>query len=193
MQTSASTDGGTPQGNPSGLGSSSARDSIGHFRVDDFGFILVLMMIIPDTVYNQGSEHWMTDSLPDDFYMPEYERLSYQPILNKQLFVSGDDSVDNDLFGYSNRYVYMKQRDSIVRGRFALPSSIDKYYHSYVQSRTFEDTPKLSQQFVTVYPPNLDRSFLSYDGEPAFLVQFWSDVKAVAPMSYVSQPNTFGF
>ena len=193
LQTSASTDGGTPQGNPTGIGASSNAQSLGHFVADDFGFIMALMMIVPDNVYSTTHEHWEFDLSPDDYFMPEYENLSYQPILNKQLFVTGVDATDNDLFGYSNRYVYLKQRDSVSRGRFALPSSVDTYYHSYVQSRDFVDTPALSQQFVTVYPPNIDRSFLAYTGEPAFLVQFYSTVNAVRRMAYVSQPNTFGF
>lgn len=186
----------SPQGNPSGVGGSSNSQSIGSFRADDFGFIMVLMTIIPDTQYVQQNEHWMFDKLPDDFYMPEYEQLSYQPIPNKMLVATGDtdpDNGDDGLFGYSNRYVYLKQRDSIVRGRFALPVDVDEYYHNYAQARIFTDSPKLSQQFVTVYPPNIDRSFLNATGEPAFLVQFFSNVSGVLPLSYVSQPNTFGF
>lgn len=186
----------SPQGNPSGVGGSSNSQSIGSFRADDFGFIMVLMTIIPDTQYVQQNEHWMFDKLPDDFYMPEYEQLSYQPIPNKMLVATGDtdpDNGDDGLFGYSNRYVYLKQRDSIVRGRFALPVDVDEYYHNYAQARIFADSPKLSQQFVTVYPPNIDRSFLNATGEPAFLVQFFSNVSGVLPLSYVSQPNTFGF
>ena len=195
MQTSESNK--TPLGEPAGYGGSSNNQSVGTFRSPDFGFMLVLMSIIPDSVYVQGAEHWMFDKDVNDDYMPEFERLSYQPILNKMLYVSGDegesDSVDDALFGYSNRYVYYKQRDSIARGRFALPSDIDAYYHSYVQSRIFTTTPKLSQQFVTVYPPNIDRSFLAYPGMPAFNIQFYSGVRARRRMSYSAKPNDFGF
>ncbi|AXH76319.1 MAG: major capsid protein [Microviridae sp.] len=182
----------TPLGNQTSMGSSSSSGSVGKFHSPDFGFIMAVMSIIPDTIYTQTTEHWQFDVNPSDFYFPEYEKLSYQPILNKQLAYFGDGA-ENDLFGYSNRYVYLKQRSSIARGRFALPYSLDNYYHSYVQSRIFTDTPKLSQRFVTVYPPNIDRSFLAYPGEPAFLVQFYSGVNAVRSLSYVSQPNTFGF
>lgn len=191
VQTSES--GVTPQGTQTGIGGSSNGDSLGSFTASDFGYIMALMTIIPDNTYVQTQDHWQFDVAPDDFYMPEYENLSYQPILNKQLGYFGDDSVGNDLFGYSNRYVYLKQREGITRGMFALPASIDAYYHSYVQSRVFASTPKLSQQFVTVYPPNIDRSFLAYTGQPAFLVQYYSGVSVVRALSYASQPNTFGF
>ncbi len=191
VQTSES--GITPQGTQTGIGGSSNGDNLGTFTASDFGYIMALMTIIPDNTYVQTQDHWQFDSAPDDFYMPEYENLSYQPILNKQLAYFGDDSVANDLFGYSNRYVYLKQREGITRGMFSLPASIDAYYHSYVQSRVFSSTPKLSQQFVTVFPPNIDRSFLAYPGQPAFLVQYYSGISVVRALSYASQPNTFGF
>ena len=191
VQTSASTEGSTPQGNPSGLGSSRSSDKIGRFTSPDYGYIMAIMSIIPDTVYSTINEHWTFETTPDDFYFPEFEQLSYQPIPNKML---GDFRDDNEgLFGYSNRYVYMKQRDNIVRGMFSLPSDKNAYFHSYVQQRAFTSVPKLSQQFVTCYPPNIDRSFLAYTGEPCFLVQFYSGVKAVRPLSYASRPNDFGF
>lgn len=182
----------TPLGTQTAIGSSSSSGSIGKFHSPDFGFIMAVMSIIPDTIYVQNTEHWQFDVNPSDFYFPEYEKLSYQPILNKQVACVNQGN-DEGLFGYSNRYVYLKQRSSVARGRFSLPSDIDAYYHSYVQSRTFKDTPILSQRFVTCYPPNIDRSFLAYTGEPAFLVQFYSGVNAVRSLSYVSQPNTFGF
>ena len=190
---STATNGNTPLGSPAGVGGSGNSTNLGHFRATDYGYILAVMMIIPDNVYSTTHDHWEFDLNQNDYYMPEFEQLSYQPILNKQLFASGNTDTDNGLFGYSNRYVYLKQRDSIARGMFALPASIDSYYHSYVQSRNFSNTPKLSQNFVTVYPPNIDRSFLAYTGQPAFLVQFYSSVSAVRPLSYLSQPNTFGF
>lgn len=193
LQTSASSSGSTPQGNPAGVSGTSKTESIGRFHFDDFGFIMVLLMVIPDTTYMQTTERWELDISPDDYYMPEYERLSYQPILNKQIFYSGNSETDNGLFGYSNRYVYLKQRDGVSAGYIGLPASVDAYYHSYVQTREFSETPKLSQNFVTAYPPNLDRSFLASPGEPDFFIQFYSGVRAVRALSYASQPNTFGF
>ena len=193
VQTSASQDGSTPQGNPSGIGGSSNSNSIGKFHSSDFGYIMALMTIIPDTVYTQTVDHHFFETTPDDFYSPEFEQLSYQPILNKQLVVTGSESDDNNLFGYSNRYVYLKSRDSVARGMLSLPASVDAYYHSYVQSRSFASTPRLSQQFVTAYPPNIDRSMLAYPGSPAFICQFYSGVSVVKPLSYVAKPNNFGF
>ena len=195
IQTSASPVGdtaGTAQGTQTGIGGTSNRQDICTYYSKDYGYILGLMTIIPDTTYTQMNEHIFTDKTVDDFYFPEFEQLSYQPILNKQI-VSTGEATDDDLFGYSNRYVYEKQREGIARGRFCLPAGVDAYYHAYQQTRYFTDVPKLNQQFVTVYPPNIDRSYLAYPGEPEFLVQFYSDVNAVLPLSYVAQPNTFGF
>ena len=191
VQTSASVDN-SPLGTQAGIGQSKNSGSIGHFKSPDFGFIMVLMSIVPDNVYVQNTDHWQIDVNPDDYYMPEYEQLAYQPVLKKQLCVSGSSS-DDEVFGYSNRYVYLKQRDSVARGMFALPPSVDSYYSSYVQKRIFTSQPSLSPEFVTCYPPNIDRSFLAVPGEHAFMCQFFSGVKAVRPLSYIAHPNDFGF
>lgn len=184
---------GTPQGTQTGIGSSSNNGNIGHFHAPDFGYIMAIMSIIPDNVYSGSPEHWNFETSPDDYYMPEFEQLSYQPLQHKYLCFTGDSDVDDSLFGYINRYVYLKQRSSICRGMFALPSSVDSHFGSYVQKRIFDKTTKLTQQMVTCYPPNIDRSFLAVPSEPCFMTQFFSGVKAVRAMSYNSKPNNFGF
>ena len=184
---------GTPQGTQTGIGSSSNNGNIGHFHAPDFGYIMAIMSIIPDNVYSGAPEHWNFETSPDDYYMPEFEQLSYQPLQHKYLCFTGDSNVDDSLFGYINRYVYLKQRSSVCRGMFALSSSVDSHFGSYVQKRIFDKTTKLTQQMVTCYPPNIDRSFLAVPSEPCFMTQFYSGVKAVRAMSYNARPNNFGF
>lgn len=191
--TTTDTDGNliSPQGNQTGLGNSQFKGSIGKFRAPDYGYIMAIMSIVPDTLYDNVNEHWVYETSVDDYYMPEFEKLSLQALQNKYIFECGNDSTDNDLYGYINRYVYLKQRPSIARGLFGLVN--DSAFSPYVQRRHFMTTPKLSQQFVTCYPPNIDRSMLCVTDEPAFICQFFSSVRVNRAMSYASRPSTFGF
>lgn len=198
MQTSqtASSSGDSPNRNvlgaTAGVGSSRQSGNIGHFHSPDFGYIMVLMSIVPIQTYPQETErHWI-DLDVSDFFMPEYEQLSYQPIEKRQL-AHFNSSSDNDVFGYSNRYVYLKQRNNVCHGYYALPSSVDSYYSSFVQKRIFTSSPSLSPSFVSCSPDNIDRSFLAVPSECAFMIQFYSGVNAVRPLSYVATPNNFGF
>lgn len=196
IQTSES--GTTPQGRQTGLGFNVNQGFIGHFQTNDFGYIMAVMMITPEVSYTQGLEHWQFDDTAEDLYFPERANLSFQPILNKQIFVNGDAS-DDDLFGYSTRYAYLKQRDDCVTGLLALPPKMfegkntDLLMTAYTQARIFETCPKLSQQFLTVSPNNIRRDFMFAPSQPLFRIQVASDVKGSRCIPWSNTPNTFGF
>lgn len=196
IQTSES--GSTPQGRQTGLGYNQNEGFIGHFETNDFGYIMAVMMITPEVSYTQGLEHWQFDDTAEDLYFPERANLSFQPILNKQIFVKGDAS-DDDLFGYSTRYAYLKQRDDCVTGLLALPPKLfegtntDLLMTAYTQARIFETCPKLSQQFLTVSPSNIRRDFMFAPSQPLFRIQIASDVKGSRAIPWSNTPNTFGF
>lgn len=196
IQTSES--GTTPQGRQTGLGFNTNEGFIGHFQTNDFGYVMAVMMITPEVSYTQGLEHWQFDDTAEDLYFPERANLSFQPILNKQIFVKGDAS-DDDLFGYSTRYAYLKQRDDCVTGLLALPpktfegKNTDLLMTAYTQARVFESCPKLSQQFLTVSPNNIRRDFMFAPSQPLFRIQIASDVKGSRCIPWSNTPNTFGF
>ena len=196
IQTSES--GSTPQGRQTGLGFGANDGFIGHFQTNDFGYIMAVMMITPEVSYTQGLEHWQFEDTAEDLYFPERANLSFQPILNKQIFVSGDAS-DDDLFGYSTRYAYLKQRDDCVTGLLSLPPKIfegkntDLLMTAYAQARIFESCPKLSQQFLTVSPNNIRRDFMFAPSQPLFRIQVASDVRGSRCIPWSNTPNTFGF
>lgn len=196
IQTSES--GTTPQGRQTGLGFNVNEGFIGHFQTNDFGYIMAVMMITPEVSYVQGLEHWQFDDAAEDLYFPERANLSFQPILNKQIFTAGDVT-DDDLFGYSTRYAYLKQRDDCVTGLLSLPPKLfegkntDLLMTAYTQARIFETCPKLSQQFLTVSPNNIRRDFMFAPSQPLFRIQIASDVKGSRCIPWSNTPNTFGF
>lgn len=192
LQTSASTDS-SPLGTSTGLGSVNSSGFVGRFHSDDYGYIMGVMIITPEVTYNSKIEHLWFDKVPEDIYWPELADLGYQPLLNREIFTTGDDNVDNDLFGWQTRYAYLKTRENCVRGMFSLPPSLDMAFSAYAQSRDFSSLPKLSNQFVTMSPNNLRRDYLSYPSQPAYKVQFASDISLVRALPYQSVPNTFGF
>lgn len=191
LQTSASTDS-NPLGSNAGLGQSNAQGFIGQFDVPDHGYIMAVMCIVPEVTYSQGLDHMWFDLTPDSVFWPEYTELGFQPILNKEIYISGSLSSDDDLFGYQTRFAYMKSRQNSVSGLLALPSNVDKVFSAYSQTRFFDTLPKLSTQFVTMSPDKISRDFLAYPSQPAFRLQFASDITAIRPLPYRSVPNRFG-
>nr|WCD56421.1 MAG: major capsid protein [Microviridae sp.] len=192
VQTSADTSA-SKLGQTAGLGQLRGSGFVGKFHSDDYGYIMGVMIISPEVTYNNYQERIDYELDSDSEYWPEFASLGMQPILNREVFTSGDNTVDDDLFGWQQRYYYLKSRTSKVSGLMALPQSADVIASSYVQSREFATTPKLSAQFVTMSPDNVRRDFLAYPSQPAFRLQFASNISAVRCLPYQSIPNTFGF
>lgn len=192
LQTSAST-ADSKQGNQAGLGSVTSGGFIGDFTADDYGYIMGVMIIRPEVSYTQGVEKFDSALNSDSEYWPEFSSLGYQPILNKEIYFSNDSSVDDDLFGWQTRAYELKTRRNVNRGLMSLPSSSDSIASAYSQAREFSSLPKLSAQFVSMSPENIRRDFLAYPNQPAFKLQFASDVTAIRTVPYNTQPNTFGF
>lgn len=190
VQTSQTAD--TPQGTQTGLASTNSRGNVGFFRCPDYGYIMGVMIIQPETVYSTSIEKlWYREQM-EDYFMPEDEGLGLQEILKKELFVSGS-STDENLFGYQERNTEYKTRDNQAIGWFGLPSSVDKLYSAYSQCRDFTSQPSLSHQFLVMSPENMRRDFLSVPSMPAFRCSFATQIRAHRPMAYKTVPQTFGF
>lgn len=164
------------------------------FHCTDNGYIMGIMIVTPQTTYNNGIEHELSclDSMEDEFF-PEFENLAPQPILNKELFISGNPTIDEGLFGYQERYSYLKTRQNVNRGLFQLPKDSDILFSSATLARDFSSTPKLSNQFSTMSPNNIRRDWLAVTSEPMFKIQVASNVSVIRNIGAKSQPATFGF
>ncbi len=183
----------SPLGSTAGFGSSGGSGSVcSDFVCPDHGYIMGVMIIKPETIYQQGVDRLLTEITFDDFAQPEFQGLSPEGILNKELYVSGD-SKDNELFAYQERYTYLKVRQNVNRGLMQCKPDKDLLFSAYTQARWFDSLPKFSYQFLCMSPDNLRRDWLAYPAYPAFRCQFLSEVFVTRKLAYTSEPNTFGF
>lgn len=183
----------SPLGSTAGYGNSSGSSDICTYKCDDYGYIMGIMIIKPNTTYQQGVERYLScENTFTDFIQPEFEGLSPQPILNKELFVSGDSN-DEDLFCYQERNTSYKVRQNVNRGLFQCRPDKDILFGAFTQARWFENRPKFSYQFCVMSPENIRRDWLAYPVYPAFRAQILSKVFITRSLSYSSVPNTFGF
>lgn len=183
----------SPLGSTAGFGSSGGAGSVcSDFYCEDHGYIMGVMIIKPETIYQQGVDKLLTEITFDDFAQPEFQGLSPESILNKELYVSGNDK-DNELFAYQERYTYLKVRQNVNRGLMQCKPDKDLLFSAYTQARWFDSVPKFSYQFLCMSPNNLRRDWLAYPSYPAFRCQLLSEVFATRKLAYASEPNTFGF
>lgn len=167
---------------------SSSQGYIGKFHTKDFGYMMTVLSVVPDSFYTQGLEPMWSELNQEDVYFPILNELPPQAILNKEMYISGQSDVDDDVFGYTERYSEYKSRQNRVVGLSALGES-SLYDSALVQKNIFEDTPVLNNQFMTLSPKNIDMSIYSVTDEPPYDFYCQSRIDRVGPFPYRAIPK----
>lgn len=177
----------SPLGAQAGHGISSTpkgMSNIGRCFSDDFGYIMIVVSIMPDTFYSQGLERMWTRSTQADMYLPERAKLGMQPILNRELFFSGAEVQDSNVWAYQNRYDEYRYSPNSVHGKLADPSSLS--FFPYTQSRYFSSLPGYSQDFARADDVRDDVFFAG--GESHYSAQFAIRARVARPLPYKAIP-----
>lgn len=187
----SSTDSTSPQGNLAGQAASYGNTH--HFKkyVDEHGYIIGIMSIMPKSMYQDGCPRDIQKFDQLDYYFPVFQHLGEQEIKNSELFFSDSPSTNEGTFGYTPRYAEYKFHNNEVHG------DMRGNLYFWHLGRIFANTPTLSEQFVTVRPSlsgdNLNRAFAvqegAYQNTEHLLVQIYNKVKAIRPMDYYSIPS----
>lgn len=180
----------SPLGTRSGQCFSNGQGRIGHFRAPNFGYISVYMSIIPDTYYCQGMPKMLSKQYQKQEYFPILNGLAPDAILNKELFISGDASVDNDVFAYCEKFEEFKSRRNRVCAFSSLNHQTALFDSALVMKRYFDKTPSFNHRFLTMTPENLDMDVFYFNNEPPFDFSVGFDLTTVAPIPYKSIPKT---
>lgn len=188
-QTSAtgSVEGSTPQANLSAFGifHNVGRQSGFSKSFVEHGYIIGLINVRSDITYQQGLHRLWTRQTRFDFYWPSFAHLGEQSVFNKEIFLSGDASVDNAVFGYQERYAEYRFYPSIKTGlyRSTVPTSLD-FWHL---SEKFDSVPALSDAFIKQNFPFGRVS--AVPSEPTILVDISFSGSVTRPMPVYSIPG----
>lgn len=111
---------------------------------EEHGIVLSLASVRPRSMYSDGLHRSFTRRTKEDFYQKELEQIGQQPILNKEVFLSGDDP--NGVFGYQDRYSEYRHHPSTVAGDFR--TTLNDWH----LARQFSSKPALNASFVECNP-----------------------------------------
>lgn len=187
LQTSATTTSAgnaSPLGSQAGHGISAKTGNIGHIYCDDFGYIMIVASIMPDTYYHQGLDRMWTRLTQNDMFLPDRAKLGMQAITNGELFFSGSLVNDRDVWAYQGRgdeYRYMQNK---IHGKIA--DSTNASFYPYTQARTFSSLPGYSQDFARA--DDVRKDYLFSQVEDAYTAQFQINIRAVRPLPYKAVP-----
>ena len=179
LQTSSTNTEPTPQGNMSGHGIGAGGNNSFSYFVEEHGYIIGIMSVLPKTSYQQGIPKHFLKFDKFDYYWPSFAHLGEQPIENQELYFA-DDGQNENVFGYTPRYAEYKYMNSSVHGEFR--NTLD-FWH---MGRIFENRPALNQQFVESDPT--DRVFAVLNGEKLY-VHLYHRIKASRRMPFFGTPT----
>lgn len=190
INTAASAD--NPLGETGGRGFTSQSGKTIHIKSDDFGMFMTVLVITGDEVYSQGIDRMFSRLENSEQYFPILNNLSPDATLNKELYVSGFTSIDNDVFNYQERFAYYKSRQNQVSGLMALPISKVGDVGAYLQNRLFNATPKFNQEFSYGELTDNEKLLFTSTDQAEFVAVVGSQMKYIAPIPEDSRPSDMG-
>lgn len=180
----SSTDATTPQGNLAAMGTMSSTGTGFTKSFTEHCVIIGLASVRADLNYQQGLNKMWRRKTRFDFYWPALSHIGEQAVLNEEIYAQGT-SVDNDVFGYQERFAEYRYKPSTITGRFRStdPQSLDIWH----LAQDFSTLPVLGDTFIQEDPP-IDRIIATPD-EPQFLLDMYFAYKCARPMPTYSVPG----
>lgn len=120
----------------------------------EHGIILGLGVVRYKHSYSQGVLRQLSRRVKTDFYWPLLDGIGEQAVLNKEIFATGSD-VDEEVFGYQERYAEYRYFPDRVSGEFSpdYSQSLDEWH----LGDDYNDTPALSSEFLQEDKNNVNR------------------------------------
>lgn len=175
----------SPQGNLSAFGLANGVKHAFDKSFTEYGVVIGLASIRGENTYQQGLPRMFSRRGRFDFYWPALAHLGEQAILNKELYFQNDASVDDQAFGYQERWSEYKYSPSRVSGQ--LVSTYAQSLDVWHLAQKFDALPTLNSSFIRENPP-LSR-VLAVEGVPQFVVDSFFDQNCVRPMPLYSIPG----
>lgn len=175
----------SPQGNLSAFGLANGVKHGFDKSFTEYGVVIGLASIRAENTYQQGLPRMFSRRGRFDFYWPALAHLGEQAILNKEIYFQNDALVDDQAFGYQERWSEYKYSPSRVSGQ--LVSTYAQSLDVWHLAQKFDALPTLNSSFIRENPP-LAR-VLAVEGVPQFVVDSFFDQNCVRPMPLYSIPG----
>lgn len=165
--------------------SSHSNNIVRNFESHDFGVIVGIMYILPESEYEAfGFDPMNIKTLPTDYFMPDFQNLGLAPVPN----ILFDNSAQDRIINYLSRYYEYKTRISKVHGEF----NADGAFGDYVTPRNSKDLAMLSLASLQVAPFDIDNLFYSrsnmHQSSDQFKVNMNVVCRDILPMSITGLP-----
>ena len=181
-----------PLGDIAGRAYSASNHDVIHVHSDDYGCFITVLVITPDEYYSQGADKMWTRLENAEQYLPILNNLSPDATKNKELFISGDNTVDEDVFNHQERFAYYKSRRNEISGLLSLAVSKIGDLGTWVMQRLFNSTPQFNAEFNRGELTDNEKAVFASTNQAQFNVVIGSNMRFIAPIPEDSRPSDMG-
>lgn len=182
------TGGSSPLGNLAAVGTALASNHGFTQSFTEHGYVIGFVSVRADLSYQQGIRRMWNRTTRYDFYFPVFAHLGEQEILNKEIYVTGDQTNDEKVFGYQERWAEYRYHPSQITGYFrsTAPTTLDAWH----LAQKFNALPTLNKEFIQDKPP-VDRivAVQAQANGKQFIFDSFFQIKAARPMPLYSVPG----
>lgn len=175
LQTAEGTD---PVGTLRGHGIGAMKTNRYRRFFEEDGLIMSFVSVRPIGVYMQGLPRMWSRRSMEDFWTPQFQHLSQQPVYTKELYAGVKDQ--DQIFGYQNIYDEYRSCPSTVSGEMRT------ILNSWHMARDFSAAPVLNTDFITAPPTN--RVFAAQENDTLYAM-FYHTVRARRLMARSGKPR----
>lgn len=181
-----------PLGDIAGRAVSASNHDVIHVHSDDYGCFMTVLVITPDEYYSQGVDKMWSRLENAEQYMPILNNLSPDATKNKELYVSGDNTSDEDVFNHQERFAYYKSRRNEVSGLLGIAISKIGDAGAWVIQRLFSSTPEFNAEFNRGVLTDNEKAVFATTNQAEFNVVIGSNMRFIAPIPEDSRPSDMG-
>lgn len=184
IQSSASADGSTPQGNMAGFSLTYDKDAYFTKSFKEHGYLYILCAVKQEHTYQNGLAPMFSRFKRTDFFDPIFENIGEQPYYKRSLNVTGDPDIDNKVLGYNEPFVDYKYMTNEISGQFKSndPKTLDIWH----LGDEYSGEVNLGEDFMFETQDNLNRALTVPSTEQD---QFIMDVFFNMPTIRVMKPH----
>jgi len=175
----------TPQGNLAAFGTATLNNHGFTKSFTEHGYLIGLVNVRADLTYQTGLHKLWSRSTRFDFYWPAFQGLGEQAVLNQEIFLEGALPIDEEVFGYQERFAEYRYFPSQITSLFrsSASASLDVWH----LSQDFIQLPILGDNFISSSTP-IDR-VVAVPSEPDFIFDGYFQINQARPMPVYGVPG----
>lgn len=181
----------SPLGTLAAVGTAIARNHGFRQSFTEHGYIIGLVTVRADNIYQYGLRRMWTRATRYDFYLPVFQALGEQAIRNDEIYATGTAS-DTSAFAYQERWAEYRTIPSIVCGAFrsTYATPLDAWHlASKLASAPALNATWITNDTQTIMDRNLAAGSAARNNGEQFLGDFFFDIVAARPLPVYSVPG----